>query len=186
MLGDSRRGSGAAGETMLPSGGAAKTETKAVSEVVIFSSRPGRRSAVVAEADTRATDLPGGAEWSAVLLRGPCARKLTKLEEAKGIPPKTALSGRGTSPPKPTPVSVKNECETRWPGEQDNTILYGGEAVRPTVVVFRGRLGLTGYTIGVSVGAVFAFFECVVERGEKLGAGVGEERVRDPLARRAR
>ena len=58
---------------------------------------------VVTEAATQATNLPDKQKCRKFLIRGLCARKLRESENVKGIPPKTALSRRGTSPPKPTP-----------------------------------------------------------------------------------
>ena len=55
------------------------------------------------------------------------------------------------------------------PDEKNSVIIHGGEAARPTAVVFRGSLWkTTGQEIGISVGAALAVLECVVERGEKL------------------
>ena len=67
------------------------------------SPRPGRQSSVATAAVTRVTNLPEGAKRLSILIRGPCARKSQRSEEAKGSPPITALSGCGTSPLKPTP-----------------------------------------------------------------------------------
>ena len=63
-------------------------------------------AAVVTDAETRATNLPEGAQRSSILIRGPCVRKSQYSAEVKGSPPKTALSVRGTSPPK-TALSVR-------------------------------------------------------------------------------
>ena len=50
-----------------------KTEATAVSAARNNSPRPGRRSAVMTVAYTRVTNLPGVAERSPILIRGPCA-----------------------------------------------------------------------------------------------------------------
>ena len=50
----------------------------------------------------------------------------------------------------------------------DTAILNGGEARRPTVVMFRSRLWQAGQEVCVSVRASFAVLDCVVERGEEL------------------
>ena len=94
---------GASAEPVPPPEGAAKNEAKAVSAAGKSSPRPGRQSSVVTAAVIRATNLPEGAERSSILIRGPCVQKSRKFEEAKASPPKTALSGWGTSPHKPTP-----------------------------------------------------------------------------------
>ena len=62
-----------------------------------------KKNCRVTVADTRATNTQEGAERSSTLICGPCAQKSPKSEEEKGNPPKTTLSGRGTSPLKPTP-----------------------------------------------------------------------------------
>jgi len=98
---------GASAGPVPSSEGTAKTEAKAVLAVGENFPRAGRRSTVATEADTRATNLPEGAERSSILIRGPCVRTSRKSEEVKGSPPKTPLLGPGTrpgtSPPKPTP-----------------------------------------------------------------------------------
>ena len=94
---------GASAEPVSPSECMSKTKAKAVSAAGNNYPRPGRRSAVVTAADTPATNLPEEAERASVFIRGPCARKSLKSEEVKGSPPQIALSGRGTSPLKPTP-----------------------------------------------------------------------------------
>ena len=93
----------ASAEPVPPSEGTAKTEAKAMSAEGKISPRPGRQSSVVTAAVTRATKLPEGTERSSILIRGPCARKPRISEEAKGSPSKTAISGCGTNPLKPTP-----------------------------------------------------------------------------------
>ena len=54
------------------------------------------------------------------------------------------------------------------PDEEDTAIVYGDEAVSPSVVVFRGRLFQTGHEIAISDGIALAVLEDVVKRGEKL------------------
>ena len=90
-------------EPVPPPEGTAKTEAKAVSVAGKNSQRPRQQSPVVTAAVKRSTNLPEGAERSSILIRGLCVRKSRKPKEAKGSPPKTALSGWGTSPLKPTP-----------------------------------------------------------------------------------
>ena len=82
--------------------GTAKNEAKTLSAADKARPRPGQRSTVATEAETRAK-LSEGIERSSILIRGPCVRKSLKSAEVKGCPPKTALSVEGTSPPKPTP-----------------------------------------------------------------------------------
>ena len=94
---------GASAEPVPTSVGTAKTETKSLSAVDKARPRPGQRLMLATDAETRATKLPEGAERSSILILGPCARKSQKSAEMKEGPPKTALSMRGTSPPKPTP-----------------------------------------------------------------------------------
>ena len=94
---------GASAEPAPTSVGTAKTETKSLSAAGKARPRPGQRSTVVTDAETRATNLPEGAERSSILIRGPCVRKSQELAEVKGSPPETTLSVRGTCPPKPTP-----------------------------------------------------------------------------------
>ena len=62
---------GASAGPVPPSEGTAKTEAKAVLAAGTITSRPGRRSTVVTAADTRATNLPEGAERSSIFIRGP-------------------------------------------------------------------------------------------------------------------
>ena len=66
---------GASGEPLPTSVGTANTETKALSAAGKVRSRPGQRSTVVTDAETRATNLPEGAERSSILICGPCVRK---------------------------------------------------------------------------------------------------------------
>ena len=91
---------GASAEPAPTSVGTAKTEAKPLSAAGKVRPRPGQRSTVATEEETRATNPPEGAERSSILIRGPCVRKSLKSAES---PPKTALLVRGTSPPKPTP-----------------------------------------------------------------------------------
>ena len=71
------------------------------------------------EAETRATNVPEGAERSSILIlvRGPFVRKSQKSTEMKRNPPKAVVSVRGTCPPKPTPGS--GEERVRSPYEVD-------------------------------------------------------------------
>ena len=62
---------GASAESVPISVGTAKTEAKAVSAVSKTRPRPGQRSTVATEAQTRATKLPEGAERSSIFVRGP-------------------------------------------------------------------------------------------------------------------
>ena len=94
---------GAFAEPVPTSVGTAKTEAKASSAASKARPRPGQRSTVATEPETRATKLSEGAERSSMLIRGPCMQKSQKSAEVKGSPPKTALSVWSTSPPKPTP-----------------------------------------------------------------------------------
>ena len=94
---------GASAEPVLTLEGTAKTEAKALLAAGKTRPRPGQRSTVVTNAETRATKLPEGAERSPILIRGPCVQKTGKSAKMKGSPPKAALSVRGSSPPKPTP-----------------------------------------------------------------------------------
>ena len=86
---------GASGEPLPTSVGTAKTESKSLSATGNVPPRPGQRSTVATDAETRATKLLEGAERSTILIRGPCVRKCLKLAEVKGSPPKTARSVRG-------------------------------------------------------------------------------------------
>ena len=54
------------------------------------------------------------------------------------------------------------------PDDEVTAIIYGGEAARPTAVVFRGGDWQTGQKVGISVGASLAVLERVVECGENL------------------
>ena len=103
MLGNTRRCSGSFCRARAAPGGYGKKQSKSNVGGRKNSPRPGRQSSVVTVAVTRATNLPEGAERSSILIRGLCVRKSRKPKEAKGSPPKTALSGWGTSPLKPTP-----------------------------------------------------------------------------------
>ena len=51
---------------------------------------------------------------------------------------------------------------------EDIAVIYGGEAAKPTAVMFHGKLWQTGQKIGVSVGVALAVLEYVVLRGEKV------------------
>ena len=63
---------GASAELVPTSVGTAKTEAKSLSAAGKVRPRPGQRSTVVTEAETRATKLSEGAERSSILIRGPC------------------------------------------------------------------------------------------------------------------
>ena len=65
---------GASAEPVPTSLGTAKTEAKALSAAGRTRPRPGQRSTVTTEAETRATKLPEGTESSSILIRGPCVR----------------------------------------------------------------------------------------------------------------
>ena len=65
---------GASAEPVLTSMGTAKTEAKALSAAGKARPRPGQRSTLATEAETRPTKLPEGAERSPILIRGPCVR----------------------------------------------------------------------------------------------------------------
>lgn len=93
---------GGAAEPLLPSEGIAETEAKAVLAVGETARRQERRSMVVTEEDTQATNLPEGTEQSSTFIRGPCAPKSRNSEAENGSSPKTTLPGRGNAPHKPT------------------------------------------------------------------------------------
>ena len=69
----------------------------------------GRRKWRAAEAfitntnESRNTDDESPRGSRSILIRGPCVCTPRTSVEVKGSPPKTALSGWGTSPPKPIP-----------------------------------------------------------------------------------
>ena len=65
--------SGASPEPVPTSVGTAKTEAKSLSAAGKARPRPGQRSTVATDAETRATNVPEGAERS-ILIRGPCVR----------------------------------------------------------------------------------------------------------------
>ena len=62
-------------EPVPTSVGTANTEAKSLSAAGNVRPRPGQRSTVVTEAETRSTKLPEEAERSSILARGPCVRK---------------------------------------------------------------------------------------------------------------
>ena len=119
---------GAPAEPVPPSKGTGKTEAKAVSAAGKNAPRPGHRSTVMTAADTRAMNLPEGAERSSMLRRGTCAQKSCKSEEAKENPPKTRAVGAGHQPPKPTP-GVRVE-RVRSPQTRMRKILPSSTGVR--------------------------------------------------------
>ena len=61
---------GASAEVVLTSVGTAKTEAKSLSAAGKARPQPGQRSTVVTDAETRATNLPAGAERSSILICG--------------------------------------------------------------------------------------------------------------------
>ena len=65
----------ASAEPVLPSMGTAKTEAKTVSAAGEIDRRPVQPSVVATEAETRTTNLPGGAERPSILIRDSCVRK---------------------------------------------------------------------------------------------------------------
>ena len=92
----------ASAEPVPTSVGMAKTQAKSLSAAGTVHPRPRQRSTVVTDAQTRATKPFERAQSSSTLIRGPCVRKSQNSVEVKGSSRKTALSVRGTSPPKPT------------------------------------------------------------------------------------
>ena len=66
---------GASAEPVPTSVGRAKTEAKSLSAAGKARPRPGQRSTVATDAETRATNLPEGAERSSILICDPCVRK---------------------------------------------------------------------------------------------------------------
>ena len=66
---------GASAEPLSPPEVSAKTEAKAAFSVGEKSPLSGQATAVATEADTRAKNLPEGAERSSILMRDPCAYK---------------------------------------------------------------------------------------------------------------
>ena len=94
---------GASAELVPIPVGTAKTETKSLLAARKARPRPGQRSTVTTDAETRATKLFEGTERSSIHIRSPCVRKSQKTAEVKGSPPKTARSVRGTRQPKSTP-----------------------------------------------------------------------------------
>ena len=113
-------------------------------------------------------NLLEGVGRSSSLIRGPCARKSQTSARVKESPPKTSLSVRGISPPKPTPgIGEEGVCSPQALMRYA-TILNRGETCRTIAVMFRGRHRQARQEVGVAVRASFAVVEGVVERGEKL------------------
>ena len=84
--------------------GTAKNGVRVASAAGQNGARTRRSSPAPTKAETPLpTDLPVGAERSSILIRVPCAQKSRKSVELRGSPPKTSLSGGGTSPLKPMP-----------------------------------------------------------------------------------
>ena len=65
----------ASAEPVPPSMGMAKTEAKTVSAAGEIGPRPVQPSVVATKAETRATNLPGGAERPSIFIHGSCVRK---------------------------------------------------------------------------------------------------------------
>lgn len=103
MLGNSLHGSGGFCRARAALGEYGKNRSKRDVGGRRIARRPGQRSTVVTEADTRATNIPKGEKRSEILICGPFGRNSRKPEEANGSSPKTALSEQDTSPSKPTP-----------------------------------------------------------------------------------
>ena len=74
-LGDGRRGSRGFCGARADLGGYGEDRSESLSAAGKVHPRPGQRSTVVTDAETRATNLPEGAERSSILICGPCARK---------------------------------------------------------------------------------------------------------------
>ena len=66
---------GASAEPAPTSVSTAKIESKSLSAAGKAHPRPGQRSTVATDAETRATNLPEGAERLSILIRGPFVRK---------------------------------------------------------------------------------------------------------------
>ena len=66
---------GASAKPVPTSVGTAKTEAKSLSATGKARPRSGQQSTVATDAETRAKNLPEGAEKSSILMRGPCVRK---------------------------------------------------------------------------------------------------------------
>ena len=92
-----------------------------------------------------ATNLLQETERLSILIHGPCSRKLQTSQEAKGSPPKTALSGRGTSPPYRLNRGWRGRSpKPADPDEEYTAIIHGGEVSRSTAVMFRDSLWQAG------------------------------------------
>ena len=87
-LGDGRRGSRGFCGARADLGGYGEDRSESLSAAGKFRPRPGQRSTVVTDAETRAMNLPEGAERSSILICGLCVRKLQESAEVKGSPPK--------------------------------------------------------------------------------------------------
>ena len=65
----------ASAELVPPSMGMAKFKAETVSTAGEIDPWPVQPSTMATEAETRATNLPGGAEWPSILICGSCVRK---------------------------------------------------------------------------------------------------------------
>ena len=106
----------ASADPVPPTEGATKIEANAVSTIGEAAPRPARRSTVETEADTRATNITEGAELSSILMRGRVRENHGDPKTRKEAHRKQHYQCWDTSPPKPTPGSVKSKCEARRPG----------------------------------------------------------------------
>ena len=140
---------GASAEPVPPSEGTAKTEAEAASAAGKFSPWPGWQSSVVTAAVTGATNLPEGAERRSILIRGPCA-KIAKIRGGEREPTQNSALGVGYQPTQAnTGVPRGTGAKPAVPDEEDTAIFHGGEAARPSAVVFRGRLWQTGQELSL-------------------------------------
>ena len=74
-MGDGRRGSRGFCGARADLGGYGEDRSESLSAAGEVRPRPGPRSTVVTDAETRATNHPEGVERSSILIRGPCVRK---------------------------------------------------------------------------------------------------------------
>ena len=113
-------------------------------------------------------NLSQGADRSSILIRGPCAR-ISKIRRSGREPIQNCVLGAGHQPLQAnTGGRTGTSANPARPDEEDTAIIHGCEAAISTAVVFRGRLWRTGQEIGISVAAVLAVLDGVVQRGENL------------------
>ena len=149
---------GASAEPLPPPEDTTETEAKAVLAVGKISPRPGRRSTVVTEAVIQAIS-PNKLKGCQSSFVAHVRENRENPKSERSSPPKTALSGRGTSPPNDIGSRRRTSVKPQGLGKKYSSVLDQGAATRPIASVFCGGRWKTGQKISFDVQRTFVRLE---------------------------